>query len=152
DRPPGPSAVIAPEHAIPVGPTPRPSVNERVRSEASRTVADSLCRHGGTALNVNNDDLAVGGDQYRHDDDLLNDCRALGARKRAEPLIRGRRARVAHGRMRMIVFPLIRVVGLNAATASSRVETLPMFVRSRPSRTRWTIALSWARSDSTTKC
>ena len=32
----------------------------------------------------------------------------------------------------MIVFPLIRFVGLNAATASWRVETLPMFVRSRP--------------------
>src|SRR5262245_43126338 len=55
------------------------------------------------------------------------------------------------GRARMIVFPLIRLVGLKAATASSRVETLPMFVRSRPSRTRWTISLSWARSDSTTK-
>src|SRR5262244_1609337 len=31
-----------------------------------------------------------------------------------------------HGRTRMIVFPLIRSVGLKAATASSRVETLPM--------------------------
>jgi len=51
----------------------------------------------------------------------------------------------------MIVFPLRRSVGFKAATASSRVETLPMFVRSRPSRTRWTISLSWARSDSTTK-
>jgi hypothetical protein len=30
-------------------------------------------------------------------------------------------------------------------------ETSPMFVRSRPSRTRWTISLSWARSDTTTK-
>ena len=60
-------------------------------------------------------------------------------------------APVAYGRTRMIVFPLIRLVGLKAATASSRVETLPMFVRSRPSRTRWTISLSWARSDSTTK-
>jgi hypothetical protein len=40
-----------------------------------------------------------------------------------------------HGRTRMIVFPLIRSVGFKAATASSRVETLPMFVRSRPSRT-----------------
>ena len=50
-----------------------------------------------------------------------------------------------HGRTRMIVFPLIRLVGLKAATASSRVETLPMFVRSRPSRTRRTISLSWAR-------
>ena len=39
----------------------------------------------------------------------------------------------------MIVFPLLRLVGLKAATASSRVETLPMFVRSRPSRTRRTI-------------
>ena len=56
-----------------------------------------------------------------------------------------------HGRMRMIVFPLRRSVGLRAATASSRVATLPMFVRSRPSRTRWTISRSWARSDSTTK-
>ena len=36
----------------------------------------------------------------------------------------------------MIVFPLRRSVGLKAATASSRVETLPMFVRSRASRTR----------------
>ena len=33
----------------------------------------------------------------------------------------------------MIVFPLIRLVGLKAATASSRLETLPMFDRSRPS-------------------
>jgi hypothetical protein len=33
----------------------------------------------------------------------------------------------------MIVFPLRRSVGFKAATASSRVETLPMFVRSRPS-------------------
>jgi hypothetical protein len=44
----------------------------------------------------------------------------------------------------MIVFPLIRSVGLKAATASSRVAMLPMFVRSRPSRTRWTISPSWA--------
>src|SRR5262249_33554792 len=48
-------------------------------------------------------------------------------------------ARVAHGRTRMIVFPLRRSVRLKAATASSRVAMLPMFVRSRPSRTRWTI-------------
>jgi hypothetical protein len=41
-----------------------------------------------------------------------------------------------YGRMRMIVFPVTRSVGLRAATASSRVATLPMFVRSRPSRTR----------------
>src|SRR6516162_6638592 len=46
----------------------------------------------------------------------------------------------------MIVFPLIRSVGLKAATASSRAATLPMFVRSRPSRTRWTASLNWARS------
>jgi hypothetical protein len=35
-----------------------------------------------------------------------------------------------YGRTRMIVFPLIRSVGLKAATASSRGATLPMFVRS----------------------
>src|SRR5246127_5682465 len=51
----------------------------------------------------------------------------------------------------MIVFPLRRSVGFKAATASSRLAILPMFVRSRPSRTRWTISLSWARSNSTTK-
>src|SRR5262252_6468384 len=44
-----------------------------------------------------------------------------------------------HGRTRMIVFPLRRSVRLKAATALSRVAMLPMFVRSRPSRTRWTI-------------
>src|SRR5262249_34962997 len=43
-------------------------------------------------------------------------------------------ARVAPGRTRMI-----GLVGWKAATASSRVAMLPMFVRSRPSRTRWTI-------------
>jgi hypothetical protein len=43
---------------------------------------------------------------------------------------------VAQGRTRIIVFPLPRSVGFKAATASSRVETLPMLVRSRPSRTR----------------
>ena len=51
----------------------------------------------------------------------------------------------------MIVFPLIRSVGLRAATASSRVATLPMFIRSRPSRTRRTSSPSWARSGTTTK-
>ena len=56
-----------------------------------------------------------------------------------------------HGRTRMTVFPVRRSVELKAATALSRVATLPMFVRSRPSRTRRTISPSWARSDSTTK-
>lgn len=50
---------------------------------------------------------------------------------------------VPYGRTRMIVFPLTRSVGLKAATASSRVAILPMFVRSRSSRTRWAISLSW---------
>src|SRR2546429_8821600 len=44
-------------------------------------------------------------------------------------------ARVAHGRARMTVFPARRSVALKVATASSRAETLPMFVRSRPYRT-----------------
>ena len=39
--------------------------------------------------------------------------------------------RAAHGRTRMIVFPLTRTVGSKAATASSRVEALPIFGRSR---------------------
>ena len=51
----------------------------------------------------------------------------------------------------MIVFPGRRTVGLKAATASSRVETVPMLVRNLPSRTRWTISPSCPRSDSTTK-
>ena len=37
---------------------------ERIRSEASRTVADSGCRRGVAALNVNDHDLAVGSDGY----------------------------------------------------------------------------------------
>src|SRR3954447_22222018 len=45
-------------------------------------------------------------------------------------------ARVAHGRTRMTVFPARRSFALKVATASSRAETLPMFVRRRPSRTR----------------
>ena len=36
----------------------------------------------------------------------------------------------------MTVFPARRSVALKVATASSRAETLPMFVRSRPSRTQ----------------
>ena len=51
----------------------------------------------------------------------------------------------------MIVFPLRRLFGSRAASASSRVATSPTFVRSRPSRTRWTTALSCTGSDSTTK-
>ena len=51
----------------------------------------------------------------------------------------------------MIVFPLRRSVELKVATASSRDAMVPMFVRSRPSRTRCTISPSWSRSASTTK-
>src|SRR5512132_2578112 len=51
----------------------------------------------------------------------------------------------------MLVLAARRSVALKVATASSRVAMLPMFVRSRASRTRRTISLSWARSDSTTK-
>lgn len=49
----------------------------------------------------------------------------------------------------MMVFPLRRSVELQTATASSRVEMLSMFVRSRPSCTRWTISLS--RDESTSE-
>jgi hypothetical protein len=44
---------------------------------------------------------------------------------------------------------LRRPVGFKAAAASSKVEALPLYVRSGPSRTRRTISLNWARSDST---
>src|SRR5215472_6722856 len=47
-----------------------------------------------------------------------------------------------HGRTRMIVFPLRRSVGFKAATASSRVETLRMFVRSRRVRRHLTLSLN----------
>ena len=43
----------------------------------------------------------------------------------------------------MIVFPVRRSVGLRAATASSRVATVPMFIRSRPSRTRSVHRSGW---------
>src|SRR5262245_12023910 len=62
-----------------------------------------------------------------------------------------REQRIALEELLGLVFPLRRSVELKAATASSRVETLPMFVRSRPSRARRTISLSWARSGTTTK-
>src|SRR5947207_13985179 len=55
-----------------------------------------------------------------------------------------------HGRTRMTVFPGRRSVELKAATASSGGATVPMFVRRRPSRSRWTLSLSWDGSDSTT--
>jgi hypothetical protein len=45
-------------------------VNDRVSGKARGTVGDPVRRHGGAALDVNHDDLAVGGDQYRHDYDL----------------------------------------------------------------------------------
>lgn len=46
------------------------------------------------------------------------------------------------GRTRMTVLPLRRSVGLSTGTASSRVATVPMCVRRRPSRTRSTISTS----------
>jgi hypothetical protein len=48
----------------------------------------------------------------------------------------------------MIVCPLIRSVRLKAATASSRVALLPMFVHTRPSRTRRTISTLHGRRQS----
>jgi hypothetical protein len=48
------------------------------------------------------------------------------------------------GRTQMTVLPTRRSVELKVATASSRAEIFPRSVCSRPSRTRWTISLSWA--------
>src|SRR5262249_19011773 len=83
-----------------------------------------------------------------------SDVRATVGHQPADPDSAGRAHQMGaypYGRTRMIVFPVIRLVGLKAATASSRVDTLPMFVRSRPSRTRRTISLNWVRWDTTTK-
>lgn len=51
----------------------------------------------------------------------------------------------------MTILPATRSVELKAATALSRVATLPMCVRTRPSRTRRAISPSWVRSETTTK-
>jgi hypothetical protein len=62
DRLPGLSAIVAPEHAAPVRATPRTAVNERVRNKARGTVGYTACRRRIASLNVNDDDLAIGGD------------------------------------------------------------------------------------------
>jgi hypothetical protein len=41
-------------------------VNQRIRCQARGAVVDPVRRHGGASLNVNDDDFAVGGDQYQH--------------------------------------------------------------------------------------
>src|SRR5258708_15929034 len=64
---------------------------------------------------------------------------ALGGADRTQPADldsagppRASMGRVAHGRTRMTVFPLRRPVRFNAATASSKADTLPKVLRSRP--------------------
>ena len=52
----------------------------------------------------------------------------------------------------MIVFPVIRSVRLKAATAPSRVETLPMFVRSRPSHQRIRSAMAFSCEPMSIRC
>src|SRR5438552_15688344 len=47
--------------------------------------------------------------------------------------------------------PLASLGRVESRDGILEVATLPMFVRRRPSRTRWTISLSWARSASTPK-
>jgi hypothetical protein len=41
-------------------------LNERVRNKARGTVAYAVCGCGITSLNVDDDDLALGGDEYWH--------------------------------------------------------------------------------------
>jgi hypothetical protein len=102
----------------------RPSLNRRHLGNSCVDVNDPRDQPDCKG-NVGRDD--------RHD--LKGDDDPRGAQNRAPPPS-------PHGRTRMIVFPLRRSVALNVAMASSRVETVPMFVRSRPSRTRWTISPS----------
>jgi hypothetical protein len=41
-------------------------VNQRIRCQTRGAVTDPVRRRGGASLNINDDDLAVGRDQYRH--------------------------------------------------------------------------------------
>ena len=58
-------------------------MNQRGRRDARRTVADPVCRRGGAPLNIEDDDLAVGGDEIGIDHFPL---RAIVAPESAEPL------------------------------------------------------------------
>src|SRR6185295_12842098 len=63
---------------------------------------------------------------------FANNAVAVSAVVRLRPTAYSRSpSQSPHGQTRMIVFPWRRPVELKAPTASSRVETMPMFVRSR---------------------
>jgi hypothetical protein len=66
DRPPGHPAIIGPEHAVPVGATPRAPVNQRIRGQACGAATDPMRWSAGASFNVYDDDLAVGRNQYQH--------------------------------------------------------------------------------------
>jgi hypothetical protein len=51
-------------------------VNLRIRGQACGAVTDPVRWRGGASLNVNDDDLTFGRNQYRHGYVTLNDCRA----------------------------------------------------------------------------
>jgi hypothetical protein len=42
-------------------------VNQRIRGQACGAVTDPVRWRGGASLNVNDDDLTVGRNQYQHD-------------------------------------------------------------------------------------
>ncbi len=49
---------------------------------------------------------------------------------------------LSHERTRITGFPKRRLVEFKVVIASSSVEISPIFIRNRPSRTRWTISVS----------
>src|SRR5262245_25667744 len=62
DRLPGSPAIIAPEDAAAVGATPCSAVNQLVGRQTRGVAADPARECGGTALNVNGQDLTIGRD------------------------------------------------------------------------------------------
>jgi hypothetical protein len=67
DRLPGRAAVIGPEQAVPMGATPRASANQRIGGQACGAAVDSVRSRARPPLNVRDNDLTVGRNQYHHD-------------------------------------------------------------------------------------
>jgi hypothetical protein len=49
-----------------MGPAPCTPAKHRVGGQARGTVVDAMCRRGSPTLQIDDDDLAIGGDQDRH--------------------------------------------------------------------------------------
>jgi hypothetical protein len=49
-----------------LGATPRPPLNQRIRSQARGAATDPMGWRAGASFNVHDEDLTVGRNQYRH--------------------------------------------------------------------------------------